>query len=69
MADKTTPVGGDTAFQLLYKDQGAGAYARAVSSVTGTGNFLDVPLLGDTGFKIRYVEVSAGVYALALQGV
>lgn len=66
MADKTIPVGGDTAFQHLFKDQTGGVYAPAVYVVTGTGNFKDVPLDGDPSFRVRYAEVSAGLYALCV---
>ncbi len=69
MADKSFPVGGDTAFRLLYKDQTGGIFSRGVYAVAGTGNFKDVAVGGDTGFKLRFVEVSSGVYALGVYRV
>jgi hypothetical protein len=37
MANKNLPIGGDTAFQKLWVDQGGGSYAEAVAIVSGGG--------------------------------
>lgn len=68
MADITVPVGGRTDFQLLFKDQGSGAYAEAMQAVTASGN-LTVPVGGRQDFQLLYVQVSPGVYAIAVQAV